>query len=386
MIQIYYKLRKNSTSIRKRVYIFAAMTSSHSKTMCSRPMVTVYSLTDSSSQPELETAHQIPLPDVFESPIRSDLVNFVHHQISKNRRQPYAVSRLAGVQCSAASWGTGRAVARIPRVRGSGTHRASQGAYGNMCRGGHMFNPTTVWRKWHRRVNRTQRRHAIVSGLSASALPALVYARGHRISQVPELPLVIQKFSVTKTKNALQLLKAVGVYEDVERCKESRKIRVGKGKMRNRRYVTRRGPLLVHTESGDSDLVHSFRNIPGIDLVHVERLNLLKLCPGGHLGRLIIWTEEAFIRLGEIYPNQHGISDAKKGYSLPHPLLSMPDISRIINSDEVQKVLRAKKPKLSSIPKKRNPLKHKDVMASLNPLAGILRKSQLHATQKLVQA
>lgn len=37
-----------------------------------------------------------------------------------------------GHQTSAESWGTGRAVARIPRVRGGGTHRSGQGAFGNV--------------------------------------------------------------------------------------------------------------------------------------------------------------------------------------------------------------------------------------------------------------
>jgi large subunit ribosomal protein L4e len=32
----------------------------------------------------------------------------------------------AGHQTSAESWGTGRAVARIPRVGGAGTHRSGQ--------------------------------------------------------------------------------------------------------------------------------------------------------------------------------------------------------------------------------------------------------------------
>jgi hypothetical protein len=41
---------------------------------------------------------------------------------------------------------TGRAVARIPRVSGGGTHRAGQAAFGNMCRSGRMFAPTKVWR------------------------------------------------------------------------------------------------------------------------------------------------------------------------------------------------------------------------------------------------
>ena len=57
----------------------------------------------------------------------------------------------AGHQTAAESWGTGRAVSRIPRVPGGGTHRAGQGAFGNMCRGGRMFAPTKV------RSNRRER-------------------------------------------------------------------------------------------------------------------------------------------------------------------------------------------------------------------------------------
>ena len=93
-----------------------------------RPLVTVFS--DQGEQ--AETAEQVPLPTVFCAPIRHDVVNFVHTNVAKNKRQPYAVSRLAGHQTSAESWGTGRAVARIPRVRGGGTHRSGQGAFGNV--------------------------------------------------------------------------------------------------------------------------------------------------------------------------------------------------------------------------------------------------------------
>jgi len=85
---------------------------------------------------------------------------------------------IIGHQTSAESWGTGRAVARIPRVRGGGTHRSGQGAFGNMCRGGRMFAPTRTWRRWHRRVNRNQRRYVIVSAMAASAVPAVVMSKG----------------------------------------------------------------------------------------------------------------------------------------------------------------------------------------------------------------
>lgn len=41
-----------------------------------------------------------------------------------------------------------------------------------------MFAPTKTWRRWHRRVNITQKRYAICSALAASALPALVMSKG----------------------------------------------------------------------------------------------------------------------------------------------------------------------------------------------------------------
>ncbi len=45
--------------------------------------------------------------------------------------------------------------------------------------------------------------------------------------------------------------------------------------MRNRRYTTRKGPLVVYSE--DSGIVRAFRNIPGVDVARVDRLNLLQV-------------------------------------------------------------------------------------------------------------
>lgn len=84
----------------------------------------------------------------------------------------------SGHQTSAESWGTGRAVARIPRVRGGGTHRSGQGAFGNMCRGGRMFAPTKTYRRWHRKININQRRYALCSAIAATGVPALVMSKG----------------------------------------------------------------------------------------------------------------------------------------------------------------------------------------------------------------
>merc|ERR1712063_173018 len=339
--------------------------------MAARPIVQIWGA-------EGNRTGQVSLPAVLVAPIRSDVVQFVHTNLNKNNRQAYAVSTKAGHQTSAESWGTGRAVARIPRVPGGGTHRAGQGAFGNMCRGGRMFAPTKVWRRWHRRVNLNQKRMAVCSALAASALPSLVMARGHSIDNVPEIPLVISNDSVSgleKTKAAVSLLQAVHAYDDVERSKESKNIRAGQGKRRNRRFTARVGPLVVYDESGP--LTRAFRNLPGVELCQVSRLNLLRLAPGGHLGRFIIWTEGALKQLDTVYGTQQVASSVKKGYKLPRAKMSNSDLTAIINSDEIQSVLRPKQTTHVFRARKKNPLNNFGFMVKLNPYAIPARRAEI---------
>ncbi|KAJ1500747.1 hypothetical protein HMI54_008671 [Coelomomyces lativittatus] len=333
-----------------------------------RPVVSVYS-----HEKKKCVVDTIPFPSVFKAPIRPDIVLSVHTNIAKNKRQPYAVSRVAGHQTSAESWGTGRAVARIPRVSGGGTHRAGQAAFGNMCRGGRMFAPTKIWRRWHIKTNVNVKRTAIVSAIAASALASLVLARGHRINRIPEVPLVvanaIQRFK--KTKEAVQFLKFIGAYRDVEKVIKSKKLRAGKGKMRNRRYKLRRGPLVVYGKN--EGLARAFRNVPGVELASVHHLNLLTLAPGGQLGRFIIWTKSAFQELDNVFGTFTQSSKFKSGFSLPHSLMTQPDLARILSSDEIQSKLRRKGPRQPKRPRtqKKNPLKNYGVMVRLNPAAKV---------------
>ena len=302
--------------------------------------------------------------------------------MAKNKRQPYAVSEKAGHQTSAISWGTGRAVARIPRVSGGGTHRAGQAAFGNMCRGGRMFAPTKIWRKWHVKTNVNEKRFAIASALAASALPSLIMARGHKIDNVAEIPLVCTRYiytffllmnlksvsdieSYTKTKVAITLLKSLNAYDDVEKVVASKKLRAGKGKMRNRRHRMRRGPLVIYKE--DNGIVKAFRNIPGIEFCRVDALNLLQLAPGGHVGRFCLWTQSAFEQLDLLFGTYTQGSELKKDFCLPRSVMTNPDLTRIINSDEIQSVLRAAGEKHQKRPftQRKNPLNNVGVMIRL---------------------
>jgi len=344
--------------------------------VAARPQVSVRGADGAAS------AQQCKLPEVFLAPIRPDIVHFVHTNMNKNARQAYAVKDMAGMGHSAASWGTGRAVARIPRVSGGGTSRAGQAAFGNMCRKGRMFGPTKTWRKWHRKLNQNQKRFAVASALAASAIPALVMARGHQIENVAEVPCVVSDDiqSLQRTKQAVATLKALGAYDDVVKVQNSKKLRAGKGKMRNRRHVQRRGPLVVYAE--DNGIVQSFRNLAGVELCVVDSLNLLQLAPGGHLGRFIIWTESAFKKLSDIWGSTTRESTAKSGYKLPMPMMTNSDITRIINSDEIQSKVRPAMKDIKYAQRKKNPYKNFGAMVKLNPYALQARRTELLAAER----
>jgi large subunit ribosomal protein L4e len=208
-------------------------------------------------------------------------------------------------------------------------------------------------------------------------------ARGHRISDVPEIPCVVgtETEALQKTKQAIAALTAVGAYDDVEKVKASRKLRPGKGKMRNRRHVQRLGPLVVYNE--DQGIVRAFRNLPGVDLAHVERLNLLQLAPGGHMGRFIVWTKAAFQRLNEIYGSVETAAKLKSGYTLPHNIMGNSDLSRLINSDEIQSKVRPARTTVLRARHKKNPLKNLGVMVRLNPYALSVRRAELLHQRRL---
>lgn len=68
-------------------------------------------------------------------------------------------------------------------------------------------------------MNVNQKRYAVASALAATAVPALVMARGHRVEEVPELPLVVDTSLETcsKTAAALATLTALGAAAEVEK-------------------------------------------------------------------------------------------------------------------------------------------------------------------------
>ncbi|MQL88893.1 hypothetical protein Taro_021469 [Colocasia esculenta] len=71
----------------------------------------------------------------------------------------------------------------------------------------------------------------------------------------------------------------------------------------------------------------------------------LKLAPGGHLGCFVIWTKSAFEKLDSVFGTFEKASEKMMNV----------DLSRIINSDEVQSVVRPMKTEIKRRPLKKNP-------------------------------
>jgi large subunit ribosomal protein L4e len=260
-----------------------------------------------------------------------------------------------------------------------------------------MFAPTKIFRRWHRKINLHQKRFAVCSALAASALPSLLLARGHKIENLAEVPLVvddnIQLYQ--KTKDAVQFLERTHAIDDINRVNASRTIRAGRGKMRNRRYVHRRGPLLILP---DNKGVSAFRNIFGLDIGNVNALNLLHLAPGGHIGRFLIWTRGAFDRLDAIFGTFTKESQVKKGFILPASTLTNSDITRIMKSEEVRRALKPRKLPTLRIGRSKAPtngIKNRRLRLRLNPFdikrsvaargmrnkAGVLKRRKAKATR-----
>merc|ERR1719168_385484 len=226
----------------------------------------------------------------------------------------------------------------------------------------------------------------MVSAIAATGVPALVMAKGHRVEEIPEVPLVVSDKiqSYNKTKEAHIFLKKIKAYSDIEQVYKSKRFRAGKGKMRNRRRIQKRGPLVIY--DNDQGVTKAFRNIPGVDVIQVDNLNLLKLAPGGHVGRFCIWTESAFKKLDGLYGTWRKPSSAKANWNLPQPKMANTDLSALLKSEAIRKVLRAPNKKVKRAVVKTNPLKNIRTMLQLNPYSAVQKKNAVLTEAKNIRA
>ena len=240
------------------------------------------------------------LPQVFNTPVRKDLIKRAFQAEFTAALQPKGRDPMAGKRTSARSLGVGRGLARIPRIPGT-----SRGVLVNITVGGRLAHPPRVEKKIHERINKKEKVLATASAIAATGIPDIVRLRGHRFS-LDKLPVVISNDalnSIKKTREARVFLEKIGVLDDVIRAEDNIKVRAGKGKRRGRKYIVPKSVLFVLDDT-NKPLARALRNLPGVNITVPMRLSVLQLAPGGFPGRLTVYMENALETINERFKNK----------------------------------------------------------------------------------
>lgn len=251
---------------------------------------------------------EIEVPDYFRQSYRPDLIKKAVISSQSNEYQPKAptpysnrlnTAEYRGVRKKNTmdnSINTGNA--RLPRLKNRRILMAGRVAGISQAVGGPKAHPPKVTKILIKKINNKERTKAILSAISATAHPGIVQTRGHILPDKISLPIIFENSieNLEKTKEVYDLLESLGLAENVEKAKDNKSYRAGKGKMRGRRYKRRKSVLFV---LGDSKNYKTFKNLEGVDVINASELSIKELAPGTHAGRLTIFSESAVLKLQE---------------------------------------------------------------------------------------
>lgn len=233
---------------------------------------------------------EIELPEVFETPFRPDLIRQAVNVAQANASQPDGTDPLAGMRTSAESFGAGRGIAMVPRSNNTG-RRVPQTV------GGRTAHPPKRETDRSKSMNDQERQLAVRSALAATADSEQVRSRGHRLPEDVACPIVVSDdfLELRRTKQVVETLKALGVHGDIDRANDNRNRRAGRGTTRGRGRTEPKSILFITPE--ESGPHRGARNLAGADVATSKTVNATDLAPGGHAGRLTIFTESSLMEV-----------------------------------------------------------------------------------------
>lgn len=85
------------------------------------------------------------------------------------------------------------------------------------------------------------------------------------------------------------------------------------------------------------------------------------------MGRFIIWSSAAFKQLNLVFGTYESLSQEKKNYRLPMPMLTNPDVKKLLESDVIQDSFSEPKLHLKKGRSKEDPYENQELMDKLNP-------------------
>lgn len=249
----------------------------------------------------------INLPQQFKEEVRADLISRAVLAVQSNGRQKYGAFPEAGKRPSVrvskrrrdyrTSYGIGmaRTPQKVMSVRGSRFNWV--GAFAPNTVKGRAAHPPKSLKDWTQKINKKENKKAIRSAISATLSPDIVKNRGHIVPKTYPFALDDSVINVSKTKEVIGILSNLGFAEELKR-NDKRKIRAGKGKMRGRRYITKRTLLLVVGDKRCA-LAKAASNIAGMDVINAANLNAELLAPGCMHGRAALFTKEAIEKISK---------------------------------------------------------------------------------------
>jgi len=225
---------------------------------------------------------QIDLPMLFESAGRDDLIKRAVLSDESKTYQPKGCYKFAGLETSARYKGRkedfgavkNKGIAHLPH------EVLPKGQLGKVKRVPHAVkgrraHPPKPEKILVERINKKEYARALASALAMTADRAVVVARCRSDIGV-SLPVVLEDSfeKLSKTKDVAAVLNALKLDRFVERSKK---------------YGTR-SPLVV-VRGGT--VLKAARNIPGVDAVKADELQVRHLAPGTHPGRITLFSEGA---------------------------------------------------------------------------------------------
>jgi len=260
-----------------------------------------------------EKIEEIELPSFFNFAVRPDVIWRAYLAIRSHRYQPKGKSPSGGKKHVVESPGTGYDISRVSRTGGGfGIARFIALAVGGRRVRAPKSNKVII-----EKINKKEKLIALKSAIAATADSILIQMRGHKLGDVKEVPIVVSdEFeNLSKTSKVREVLYRLGVGEDLERAEEGRRVRAGRGKRRGRKYKRKKGPLIV-VSGENEEIIRAARNLEGVDVVPVDKLSVEHLAPGGHPGRLTIWTKKAIFLLEKKINDQWNRWKARKEIDL----------------------------------------------------------------------
>lgn len=242
-----------------------------------------------------EVSGKVDVPSAFDTPYRPDVIKRAVVAAAANKRQAYGPASNAGIKHSVKTRGKGTGSARVQRIKAGG--KATESPNNVSGRRAHPPVPERIWAK---KVNQKEKLLARMSAIAATGNADVVKERGHDFDDSVSFPIVVDDGinDIQTTSEVYELLDKMGLSYDLERAKDGRKIRAGRGKMRNRRYRTPVSILIVVSED-DLPIFKGASNLPGVEIQPVSRLSAGILAPGGDAGRLTVFSKSAIAKIGE---------------------------------------------------------------------------------------